>query len=534
MSLSFSPSSSAVIESFEDYVAPETLDGDNKYDAGVHGLQDAEKGVIFVQFPPVLHLHLMRFQYDPITDNSVKFNDRFEFYEHINLNDFLQRPPAAKHLDGTAEGVAAAQAEHESANYTLHAVLVHSGDNHGGHYVVYINPLGDGKWCKFDDDVVCRCEKKEAIDQNYGGGGGGGGGIMSGLTVNKHCSNAYMLVYIRDSCLPDILQKINEQDIPTELIDRLQEERRMEHIRRRERTESNTYMTVNVVLEEYFESHQTVDLFDPDKVHYRVFKVKRTQTLAEFLQIVRETFKFESLDVFRIWKLIYRNATSPFPMGGCGGAGGGGNFHSGGGMGGNNALGGGGGNFATDTISNNITRPVYVDLEEEMNKQLYTVSDSQNPWHIFLETASPASQVATLKPYDKESDMLLFFKWYDPKQKRLNYVGLDYFKLNMRVLDVMVELNGRMGWPRDTELVLYQEQGMKVLSLQESLDQAIQPELVDGEILIFERKEEEAVMAEYELPTVQDYFRDLMYRVEVTFVDKTIPNDAGWVFDRVI
>lgn len=125
-------------ESFKDYVATETLDDDNKYDAGEHGLQEAEKGVIFVSFPPVLHLHLMRFQYDPVTDNSVKFNDRFEFYEHISLDAYLQEP------------------EQTPADYTLHAVLVHSGDNHGGHYVVYINPLGDGKWCKFDDDVVSR------------------------------------------------------------------------------------------------------------------------------------------------------------------------------------------------------------------------------------------------------------------------------------------------------------------------------------------------------------------------------------------
>nr|CAD7576606.1 unnamed protein product [Timema californicum] len=62
-------------ESFHDYITTEMLDGDNKYDAGEHGLQDAEKGVIFASFPPVLHLHLMRFQYDPITDCSVKFND---------------------------------------------------------------------------------------------------------------------------------------------------------------------------------------------------------------------------------------------------------------------------------------------------------------------------------------------------------------------------------------------------------------------------------------------------------------------------
>lgn len=33
----------------------------------------------------------------------------------------------------------------DPANYILHAVLVHSGDNHGGHYVVYLNPKGDGK-----------------------------------------------------------------------------------------------------------------------------------------------------------------------------------------------------------------------------------------------------------------------------------------------------------------------------------------------------------------------------------------------------
>lgn len=54
----------------------EILDGDNKYDAAEYGLQDAEKGVIFASFPPVFYLHLMRFQYDPVTDNSVKFNDR--------------------------------------------------------------------------------------------------------------------------------------------------------------------------------------------------------------------------------------------------------------------------------------------------------------------------------------------------------------------------------------------------------------------------------------------------------------------------
>ena len=51
-----------------------------------------KKGVLFKTFPPVLHLQLMRFQYDPITDSNVKINDKCEFTEEIDLDSFLERP----------------------------------------------------------------------------------------------------------------------------------------------------------------------------------------------------------------------------------------------------------------------------------------------------------------------------------------------------------------------------------------------------------------------------------------------------------
>lgn len=56
------------------------------------------------------------------------FLNRFEFPEQLPLDEFLQKTDPK-----------------DPANYILHAVLVHSGDNHGGHYVVYLNPKGDGK-----------------------------------------------------------------------------------------------------------------------------------------------------------------------------------------------------------------------------------------------------------------------------------------------------------------------------------------------------------------------------------------------------
>lgn len=59
---------------------------------------------------------------------SVSPPPRFEFPEQLPLDEFLQKTDSK-----------------DPANYILHAVLVHSGDNHGGHYVVYLNPKGDGK-----------------------------------------------------------------------------------------------------------------------------------------------------------------------------------------------------------------------------------------------------------------------------------------------------------------------------------------------------------------------------------------------------
>ena len=59
-------------DSFRDYIAVETMDGDNKYQAEGYGLQDAKKGIVFQSFPPVLHLQLKRFEYDIQRDVMVK------------------------------------------------------------------------------------------------------------------------------------------------------------------------------------------------------------------------------------------------------------------------------------------------------------------------------------------------------------------------------------------------------------------------------------------------------------------------------
>lgn len=113
---------------------------------------------------------------------------------------------------------------------------------------------------------MSRCTKEEAIEHNYGG-------HDDDLSV-RHCTNAYMLVYIRESKLSkwnasgqderesqggfvgvtyifspfsgEVLQPMTDGDIPQQLVERLQEEKRVEAQKRKERQEAHLYMQVQV------------------------------------------------------------------------------------------------------------------------------------------------------------------------------------------------------------------------------------------------------------------------------------------------
>ena len=194
--------------SFKDYIQVETLNGENKYFAEGHGLQDAKKGVIFESFPQVLHLQLKRFEYDINRDAMMKVNDRYEFPEIFD---------ATPYLSGTAE-------RSEPYIYQLHGVLVHSGDFNAGHYYAFLKPTADGYFYRFDDDKVTRATLKEALEENFGGDYAnmmnGNAGVRNPYTrtlSTKRSMSAYMLVYIRQSREKEILLGVSGQDTPAHL-----------------------------------------------------------------------------------------------------------------------------------------------------------------------------------------------------------------------------------------------------------------------------------------------------------------------------
>ena len=248
----------------------------------------------------------MRFHYDPITDSSVKFNDRFEFPETLDLSEFIKQNDddnEAMEVDNAEAQAADANnkddAKTKDCQYVLHAVLVHSGDNHGGHYVVFINPLGNGQWCKFDDDVVSRCTVEEAVQNNFGGAEG------EDLAA-RQSTNAYMLVYIRkSSCLKDIVCPVTEDDIPLELSERLNAEKQLEIVKRKEKTESHLYMTIRILFEDSFYGHQSNDLYEVDKVSYQEVRVKKQDSLKDVIKLLAKQIG-QPEKRMRMWPMNHR------------------------------------------------------------------------------------------------------------------------------------------------------------------------------------------------------------------------------------
>lgn len=182
-----------VYASFKKFCEIEVLQGDQLYDAEGHGFQVAHKGIIFETLPPVLHLHLIRYEYDIYTDQFQKVNDKYIFPEILNLNMFVD--PNSRSKDYV---------------YHLQGVLVHSGNLNGGHYVAYIKPGKETDWFKFNDSVVTKVSPKEAILDNYGDGIGN--------------TSAYMLIYMLESELDWLYEPVEDSDIPDFLVSMMAKE----------------------------------------------------------------------------------------------------------------------------------------------------------------------------------------------------------------------------------------------------------------------------------------------------------------------
>ncbi|CAG8479631.1 13268_t:CDS:10 [Gigaspora rosea] len=261
---------STLEESFDNYVE-ETLEGDNKYEAEEYGLQVAKKKVIFESLPPVLHIHLNWFEYDAKDDCMIELNHHYEFPMEIDLQ---------KYLSSDVSDVSDVD-KLKSHKYLLHGVIV----RHRSSKNRYFAWLKTGKnWTKFIDERVTVA----SIENNY----------------NGDDNNTYMLIYIRESCVDEILSPINYKDIPKHLCEQRQKVLKY----------NSMYINVEVVTEEIFKNHKGYGLktlagpTNFDNYQYPLTEIHKFEILEEltygtFKKMASERFKIPS-NKMRFWKII--------------------------------------------------------------------------------------------------------------------------------------------------------------------------------------------------------------------------------------
>ncbi|XP_059665781.1 ubiquitin C-terminal hydrolase 12-like isoform X1 [Cornus florida] len=486
-----------VYASFDKYVEVEHLEGDNKYHAEQHGLQDARKGVLFIDFPPVLQLQLKRFEYDFMRDTMVKINDRYEF-------------PLQLDLDRENGKYLSPEADRSVRNlYTLHSVLVHSGGVHGGHYYAYIRPILSDQWFKFDDERVTKEDVKRALEEQYGGEEElpqtNPGFNNSPFKFTKY-SNAYMLVYIRESDKEKIICNVDEKDIAEHLRIRLKKEQEEKEQKRKEKAEAHLYTIIKVARDEdlleqigrdiYF------DLVDHDKV--RSFRIQKQMPFNLFKEEVAKDFGIP-VQFQRFWLWAKRQNHTYRP-----------------------------------------NRPLTPQEEAQSVGQLREVSNKANnaELKLFLEVELGQDLRPVPPPVKTKEEILFFFKLYDPLKEELRYLlflsflGLEFYVITQALflvvryvgrlflkgsgkpVEILTKLNELAGFAPDEEIDLYEEIKFEPNVMCEHIDKKVPfraSQLEDGDIICFQKSPQVESSEQCRYPDVPSFLEYVHNRQVVRF-----------------
>jgi ubiquitin carboxyl-terminal hydrolase 7 len=472
-----------IYDSFDKYCEVETLEGDNKYEAEGHGKQDARKGVLFENLPPVLNLHLKRFEYDYQKDAMVKINDKYEFFDELDLDNRVNE-------DGKTSTYLSPNADKTVKNkYKLLAVLVHSGGVHGGHYYAFVRPEGK-KWLKFDDETVSISDDSKAVKENWGGDLDGPApfGTVPAVRSFSKFSNAYMLVYVRESEWDSVMCEVTEEDISEHVRARLKAEEEAKAKRRKERAEAHLYTLVRIATDEDLKKQigktTFFDLVDFDQVALQFKLSKMKDTFAEVQKLIEERLGLAVADQ-RYWRWQKRTNETFRPF-----------------------------EPLPDDVVDKSINSVY--MAHTQSKKSVKVGEMVK-FDLYLEEPPPEKGKL---PYSKEM-ILCFFKHYIPgdatQSPQLEYAGKALVSPTTPFGKLHPILRKRAGLPADEEIEVYEEVKFDptvIVELTKPDTTLASSKLENGDILIVQSA---TTPAECQFASATEFMQHVRNRVIVTF-----------------
>ena len=384
-------------KSFEEYIKPQILDGDNQYQTEEHGKIDVSMGTEFLEFPSVLHLHLNRFEYDYTYNRIVKVGDKFEFPKEIDLSPFLAK-------DANCE---------KSNLYQLFGVLVHSGGVGSGHYYAFLRTTTEPQWFEFNDSNVYRATENKSIDDNFGGS------QTSSYSSSSYSSSTYtygnynnyswnrsycgyFLIYVRSDDAHRIFAPINKESVPLHIQDWVENAPEETYNYYGSGNNSSSPKDINFYSEDSLITNNI-----QSKTGYINESLKKTVKLpgtTKYSELYEEASKLYGIDVkdIRIWQLsYYYHAPNIFIK-----------------------------NDTFSTISSHYSTDYYV--------------------HV--------AQTSSIMASNDINTLFVCIKFFFPDAKLpMQYVGMAEIDKKKTYSDIIPIVNKMMGFPDGTELEIYEE-----------------------------------------------------------------------------
>jgi ubiquitin carboxyl-terminal hydrolase 10 len=142
-----------IVDALKGLTKPESIQGDFNSSRGPN--VTATKQVFIESLPPVLILHLKRFQYDSVTHGTQKIWKKIGYPLDLEIPREVF-PPHRRNVMMAQGGL---------PKYRLTGVIYHHGKNaSGGHYTVDVRRQDGREWIRLDDTVIRRIKSEDVSE----------------------------------------------------------------------------------------------------------------------------------------------------------------------------------------------------------------------------------------------------------------------------------------------------------------------------------------------------------------------------------
>lgn len=238
--------------------------------------------------------------------------------------------------------------------------------------MAYVCPKADGKWFKFNDETVIKCSLNDAVKSNYGN--------------DDTDPNAYILVYVKNSYIPQILRDIQLDDIVS--LDSIRTEMANEKTDKLfKQNHFEAIITTTEMLQMNAKLKRGRQLID-HSLGVTIF-IEKDKTCEDLLQHLASVFHLgPDLATIKLWQF---------------------------------------------TVKNEFIQAF--DIHRKMERKLRTYFQ-KNVIRFFMELMPFEEPNLNEFKFDLTKHALIFIKEYTPSNKSLIFVGHRYFELKQTVQDV--------------------------------------------------------------------------------------------------